>query len=249
MVVMKYLLSLNYSAIALVILSLGLATPAAAELLCKNTPIRVALFNFAPFYSPDEQRQAQGILIDELTPLLDQLGCQWQFEFFSAPVMLQKVANGQADLTMLIDHPMLRSKAIYSQNALLQLRLTSYQNQDTASIKHFEQLTKQSVITIRGYGYGGLFDQLADPKMQVQLHFASDIEEALKLLEQNVGDYLLGYQRPVNQILSKRDLPLIHSSRLKSEDVFIVMSAEYRDPELIARLDQLLKHRKLPSTH
>ena len=244
MVVKKHLMSLSFSAIVAVVLSFGLATTAQAELLCKKIPLRVALFDFAPFYSPDEQGQAQGILIDELTRLLDQLDCLRKITFYSTPLMLQKVANGQADMTLVIDHPMLRSKAIYSHNAILQLRLTSYQNQDTASIKRFEQLAQQRVIAIRGYGYGGLFDQLADPKMQVQLHFASDIEDALNMLENNVGDYLLGYQRPVNSALTKRDLPFIHSSQLQSKDVFWVMSSEYRDPQLLEQLDQLINKRK-----
>ncbi|MEH6650138.1 MAG: transporter substrate-binding domain-containing protein [Motiliproteus sp.] len=244
MVVMKQLLSLSYCAVISVLFNLGFTAAAQTELLCQKTPIRVALFNFAPFYSPNEQGQAQGILIDELTQLLDQLGCQRQITFYSAPLMLQKVANGQADLTMVIDHPMLRNTAIYSRNSMLELRLTSYQYQHTASIKRFEQLSQQRVIAIRGYGYGGLFDQLANTEMQVQLHFASNIEEGLELLKNNVGDYLLGYQRPINLILAQRDLPLIHSSRLQSEDVFLVMSSEYRDPELLKRLDQLIQQRK-----
>lgn len=224
----------------LITVSFSLPNAANAELTCTETPIKVALFDFSPFYSPDAQGQAQGIIIDELQRFMDEIGCQWQGRFYTASTMIEKIANGQADLAMIIDHPMLKGKANYSHAPIMQMQLTSYQNQSSPGIQQFDQLKQQRVIAIRGYGYGGLFEKLIDPSMQVDLHIASDIEIALQLLDDNQGDYLLSYQRPTNAVLAGKSRPNIHSSRLQSKGIYFVISPEYRDGELLDSLNRLI---------
>ncbi len=230
--------------LVLIPLGFGLSAPVKAELDCTNVPVRVALFDFAPFYSPDQQGHPQGILIDELQQIMDQIGCQWQGSFYTPSVLLEKVANSQADLAMLIEHPMLKGKAQYSRSPILEMQLASYQNSTSPGIKQVAQLRQKRVIAIRGYGYGGLINRLIDPSMQVELHMASDIRAALLMLGDGQGDYLLSYQRPTNAVLATQNRPNIHSSHLQSKDVYVVLSPEYRDSKLLDRLNRLLDSRQ-----
>ena len=211
-----------------------------ATLAC-NAPLRVALFDFPPFYSPDKGGQPQGLLIDQIDQLLGDLGCSWQGRFYTAPQLLENIVDGDSDLAMIIHHPLLIEKAHYSDHPISQMVLTSYRLPQTEPIQAFEQLKGKRVIAIRGYGYGGLFEQLIDPKMGAELHFASDHEAGLKMLERQRGDYLLGYRKPAQNAIEALQISDIEANPIRSWDIYLVLSPHYADPNLLQRLDERLK--------
>lgn len=234
----------------LILFTLGVCLPAWAHshLSCSQTPIRVALFDFAPFYGPDAKGHPEGFLVDQWQQVMTQLGCQWQAEFYTVPQLLENIILGKSDLTLLIRHPQLNGRTDYSHNAISQIELNIYFRPDVEPVTRIEQLANKRVIVIRGYGYGGLFTKLIDPAMATQIHIASDHQAGLEMLRSGRGDYLLGYQQATARALLKVSVNDLQNRHLQTWHLHVVASQHYRDKTLLAQIDQILENNKSTSS-
>lgn len=229
--------------VSFILLFLGLAGFPASAHSCNINPIRVGLFEFPPFYSEREKGVPEGILIDELDQVMTQLDCRWEGRFDPTGKLLERLINGETDLLMVIQHPLLLERASYSQNPVGELRLNSYWIGNKPAISSIKDLRGHKVIVIRGYGYGGMFRQLTDPSSKIKLKMATDHFRAFEMLQQGKGDYLLGYQRPANSALKQLTIEGLASRSVKNWDIYFVLSPKYTDQALIQRLDQVLTER------
>ena len=227
----------------LALMSILASTQLLAE-TCNDSPLRIGLFEFPPFYSQATDGQPQGILIDELDEIMTTLDCRWQGQFYPTGRMLEKFINGETDLLMLIKHPMLVERAQYSHYPIGELRLNSYWTGDQSAPASLEQLHGKRVIVIRGYGYGGLFHKLTEPQRRIKLKITNDHSSGLQMLEAEKGDYLLGYQRPAKMALEREPREGIRQRNLKNWDIYFVLSPRYHDKSLLDRLDQILLERQ-----
>lgn len=231
----------------LTLFTLGVCLPvwADSQLSCIQTPIRVALFNFAPFYDQDAEGQPEGLLVDQWQQLMTQLGCHWQGEFFSVPQLLENILLGKSDLALIIHHPMLNDRSDYSNNTLIKIALNIYFLADVEPVTRIEQLAKKRVILIRGYGYGGLISKLIDPAMAIEIHIAENHQAGLEMLRSGRGDYLLGYQQATEQALIKVLIYDLQHSPLQRWNTHVVVSKHYRDKALLEQIDQLLESNRI----
>tara|TARA_R110002095_G_scaffold199615_1_gene179551 strand:- start:1817 stop:2527 length:711 start_codon:yes stop_codon:yes gene_type:complete len=224
------------------LIAIFIAAPVAAQspLACVETKIRIAFFEFAPYCTQNADGQAEGILVDKLQRLMAKLGCQWQGNFYPVTQMLENIVFGESDLALVIAHPRLNARSDYSRYPIDQLQLNLYRLEDSTAVSTIEQLRKQRVIVIRGYGYGGYFNKLIDPSMAVDIHIAKDHQAALEMLRNGVGDYALGYQRPMDLAL-KTNPSNILSTHLSTWDLYVVVSSQYNDKRLIQQIDRYLE--------
>ncbi|WP_421862409.1 substrate-binding periplasmic protein [Motiliproteus sp.] len=227
----------------LALLLLGLSSLPTSAIACGSNPIRVGFFEFPPFYSETETGDAEGILIDELDRVMTKLGCRWQGRFDPTGKLLERHINGETDLLMLIQHPLLLERARYSLNPVGNLQLNSYWIGDKPPVSSLKDLQGKRVIVIRGYGYGGLFRQLSDPANQIKLQMAKDHRHAFELLSQQQGDYMLGYRRPAEAALLEAPVDQLGVQNVKDWDIYFVLSPKYTDQDLIRRLDEVLADR------
>ncbi|RDE24897.1 hypothetical protein DV711_04755 [Motiliproteus coralliicola] len=225
------------------LLLLGLHSLQVSATDCSDTPIRVGFFEFPPFYSETETGAAEGILIDELDRVMAKLGCRWQGRFDPTGKLLERNINGETDLLMLIQHPLLLERARYSINPVGNLQLNSYWIGDKPAVSNIEELRGKKVVVIRGYGYGGLFRQLSDPANQIKLQMAKDHLQAFEMLSQQQGDYMLGYRRPAETALRQAPINGLGVQNVKDWDIYFVLSPKYTDQALIQRLDEVLADR------
>ncbi|WP_210394964.1 substrate-binding periplasmic protein [Motiliproteus sediminis] len=215
------------------------ALPVAA---CPLPDMRVGLHDFPPFYYPGPDGKARGELVELLGKALDELDCQWSSEFYPANRMLANLTNGSNDAAMIIRHPMLEGRAFYGETAVGQLVLKLFHQPDTLAVQSLELIPKGSrVIVRRGYGYNGHIDTLLRPESGVVLVFADTHEDAVELLSQRQGDYLLNYQGPTQTYLNSKGYYHLDGEVLAYWPIYLVLSNRVnRGDEVVAELDRIL---------
>lgn len=206
-------------------------------------PLRIALFDFAPYYSLDPQGKPVGSLIDKVDQVLSEVGCRWQGTFYRAPEVLTKLIGGYADMVAIVTHPIVEGRGRYIEPPIDQWHVNSYRKPGMPAVDTLEQLQRQKVIVLRGYGYGGIFPKLIEPEREVKLLIVNDIKQGLRTLEANPDAYLLGYQQVTEAVIDELGLSDIHASHLDSIKVYLMLSPQLQEPALIDKLEQAVARR------
>ena len=134
----------------------------------------------------------------------------------------------------------LKNSCIFSKAPIYSTDLNVYHVGDKPRIKSREDLIGKSVITIRGYSYGGLLKFISNPDNKIVNEVTSTHKAAFKMLEDDRSDYLIDYASAAGDILSERPIKGLNSDKLSQLDIFLVVSKSYPDAEkLMARLEKI----------
>ncbi len=122
-------------------------------------------------------------------------GYNWIGKLFPAKRLMQSIAEGTVDLSMLVKNPLLdkpdliltSSEPIYTEN------LNIYGLKDSPPVEYRNDLQGKRIVVMRGYGYGGFKTWLDDPANQVELYEVDTFEQAISVLIKRDLDYALLY--------------------------------------------------------
>lgn len=218
--------------------ALAFSTSAQAE----QAPFRVGLFNMPPFYSQSPSGQPEGELIEVLNKVMAHLGYRWQPKFMPVPQALREVVNGEVDLLMIIRHPMVEGRAIYGDEPMSSMDLLAFHRQDSAVVSDVSGLRGYRVALLRGYGYGGLLNQLLAPSSDLKIHMVEDHRDAFSLLESKQVDYVLNYLAPGVRTLTQMGLQNIESDLLQKKNVYFVLSSKVAEgARLMSELENSMR--------
>ncbi len=207
----------------------------------EQPPIRVGLFNMPPFYSQNDAGNAEGMLIDTLNQVMKRLGYRWKAEFMPVPQALKNVIHGKVDLLMIIRHPMVEGKAIYGRKPMDSMNLLAFHRSQHPDVSDIKGLRDRRVALIRGYGYGGLLNQLLAPGNGIQIRIAEDHTDAFQQLAAGRADYVLDYLKPGNQTIRELGFSDILSSQVQKKDIYFVVSRHMaRGEELMEELERAM---------
>lgn len=209
---------------------------------CPLAQIRVGLFDFPPLYYQTESGHIEGTLVRLLDRMVQEAGCSWREHFYAdVPSLAKSLISGELDLIMAIRHPLMEKKSVYGSVPLTQLQLNLYHHPDTPAAIAPWALKGKRVAVIRGYGYGGVIDQLLVPEAGIKLFVAAGHHEAFALLMEGRVDYVLDYRGPAEALLaSHADVPLARS-HWSTQDLFLIVSKQLAYPDaLIETLEQAL---------
>jgi len=215
---------------------------------CPLPGARIALHEFPPFYYPGPEGAPQGTLVALFDRLMRRFDCQWSMEFQPVPRMLANIAEGRSDLAMLIHHPQLETHAQYGRVPVGRLILKLFRQPDQAPITALSALPRGArVIVRRGYGYSGYINQLLPPESGIQLVLADSHQQAVELLRDRKGDYLLSYQGPTDAALDSNGLYHITGEQIASWPIYLLISKRISNAEaILARLDAALDQLQEP---
>lgn len=207
-------------------------------------PVRVGIFDFPPFYSKKDNKEAEGILIDLAKEKINAVGRDVTFEPFHTPVLLKQLVDGGVDVGMLIKHPALIDKTLYSDNPISTLELVAYHGKRTPSLKSYENLAGKKVLILAGYGYGGVLKKLKALEPKPDLIKASDIYSGLDMLLSGRGEYFLSYLKPSEEIAERKGYKekdeWLLSDKISTFDVFWVVSKKtHKAEELLSQLESV----------
>lgn len=230
--------------ILLIITALTLIQPAQAEL----TEIEYA--------SPDQSvwstklssnGEPNNPLLHLAAAILNKAGIPWHAKTYPANRLFKYLQDGTSNFSILVQAPALQECCIFSRKPILAIELRAYWLGNKTPITNRNQLIGKSVITIRGYSYGGLRDFINDPENRITLNEASTHQAALQMLLRKRADYLIDYTGPADEVVAAAQTKEIESSTLSRENVHLILAKSYPDaPKVMARLEAITSTLDIP---
>ncbi|MDV7340384.1 transporter substrate-binding domain-containing protein [Terasakiella sp. A23] len=217
-----------------VLLLVGLYGPAQSE-----DVVKVGIFDFPPFYTVTPQQTYEGLLIDYSRAEFEKAGLTPAYKIFHTPVLMKRLVNGDVDVGMLIKHPLLIGNTLYSQKPISSIHLVAYRGKNTAHIESHTDLQGKKVLTLSGYGYGGLLKKVKALETAPYIIEASDIDSGIDMLLAGRADYFLSYLKPSKAIAQRKgfeaETSWLVADSISKFDVFWVVSKKAENPDEILR--------------
>lgn len=191
------------------------------------------------------RRDAQGgpdnPLFRVAAPLFAKVGIPWHGKSYPTIRMLKYLQEGHAQFSILVKTPALESCCLFSQKPVTAAELRVYRLADRSPINKRDDLQGKRVITVAGYGYGGLLAYLNDAQNRIDSQSAPTHTAAFRMLANGRADYVLDYRGPAAEVLAEEPIAGIRSELLSRQEVFLVLSRQYPDAVgLMSRLEAAL---------
>lgn len=201
--------------------------------------VRVGYYEFPPYSYTDSQGQPSGAILRLTQRLLEHAGYRSELRAYPSTRLYKALQDGSVQVWPgAPDKSKLRDHTLEGRTQLGEIVLNLYHRQGTPAPRLPDDLKGRGVIVISGYTYWQPINQiLDDPQMAVQQHRTGTHTAALQMLQRDRGDFLLDYERPVEQArqsLGMQALPFIQLQRIPLK--FIVSR---RAPEAEALRDAL----------
>ncbi len=194
---------------------------------------------FPPHYYTGQSGKAEGYLIDLIYELAAISGYKVKPILLPPKRAVRMVAAGKVDLWFgLPSIAIYKDRVLISKNPVEQLTLKLYSSKPIVDFRGKEQLVGKTVVAMRGYTYGGLIDFIKDPKNNISLIQVSDHHQGLRVLVGRKMDYLIDYERTVDMVIDKANVPPLYSHELYSIDVYLTVFRGLKNgEEIMAKLE------------
>lgn len=180
--------------------------------------------------------------------LFTKAGIPWTARTYPAARMFNKLRSGEAQFAILVRSPALDACCLVSRRPLATAEIRAYRRIGTPPAPSRMDLTGRSVITIRGYTYGGLGGFLNDPSNRVTVHDTPTHAAAFRMLASGRADYLVDYAGPANEVLAAEPRAGVAFDVVSRQDVHLVMARSYPDaPRVMQRLETIADTLDVPA--
>ncbi len=211
-------------------------------------PLEVGVTNFPPFYiiNKTNSNDVKGYLTDILKKVLTKAEIKHHIKGYPPKRLYKNVATGKTNIWLGTKNvPVYEKEVLYSKQQVTSIELRVYTVGDKPLLKTKKDLVGKELITIMGYGYGGLVKFLKDPKNKIKTDESSTHKSAFMKLMYNRRSYLLNYSRPAKKILEKNKIKGIKFSTLKNVAIFFVVSKKtINAKKILARMEKAYKELK-----
>lgn len=206
--------------------------------------VRIGIFDFPPFYSKNGSEPAQGFLVDLAKEKLGKINRTPVFKLFHTPLLIDSLVDGSIDLGMLIKHPALIDKTLYSKKPISHIELMAFRGVNMDKVSSWKELAGKRVLLLAGYGYGGLKNKITGLQPAPALFEASNIESGLEMLLAGRADYFLSYLKPSRAIAQRKGYMdqdrWLMADEIAKFDVYWVMSRKIENAtELMKQLESI----------
>lgn len=180
--------------------------------------------------------------------LLAKAAIPWTARTYPATRMFNMLRNGEAQFAILVRSPALEACCLLSRQPLVTAEIRAYRRIGTPPTPSRADLAGRSVITIRGYSYGGLGGFLSDPANHVTVHDTPTHAAAFRMLANGRADYLIDYAGPANEVLAAEPLAGVAFDVVSRQDVHLVLARSYPDaPRVMRRLEVIADTLDVPA--
>lgn len=207
---------------------------------CSAQMIRAGSTNFPPFYVINTDYSSSGVYLDIMESTLQHAKFDYRLDAYPAKRLYRNLAQGKTDLFLGIKgSPEYDEAVLYSKTTISKIQLRVYALQYSPLPRTKEELNGYSIITMRGYGYGGLVSYFEDPRNNIKVTTATEHHASFLMLKNKRADYVINYKYPSETALADLDIPAIQYSNLDSSDVhFIISKATPNAEKILHRLEQ-----------
>lgn len=210
-----------YYSLRILIFSFFLVIPSVSFAL----QIKAGSTDFPPFYVINNDGSASGIYVDIMEKTLEHAGLNYRLDIYPTKRLYRNLGVGETDLFLGIKgSPEYDKDVFYSKMAVsqLQMRIYAIGNTPLPSIK--EDLIGHSVITMRGYGYGGLIAYLENPNNNIEVSSTSEHRSSFLMLKNKRADYVINYKQPSETALAALRIDDLKYTNFYDAEVYFIMS-------------------------
>jgi polar amino acid transport system substrate-binding protein len=202
--------------------------------------IKVGILSFPPFYIIHPDQSVSGVLVDIMEKTLQRTGLSYQVAEYPTKRLYNNLGTGETDLFLGIKGPLEYDKnVLYSDVAVSQIQMRIYAKGKTPLPKTKEDIKGHSIITIRGYSYGGLVNYFVDPSNNIAMTSTSEHRSSFLMLKNNRADYLINYKHPSETVLKDLKISELKYTNYYAANVhFIVSKANPNALKIMAKLEQ-----------
>ncbi|MDM8517578.1 transporter substrate-binding domain-containing protein [Desulfobacterales bacterium HSG16] len=206
----------------------------------KADELKVGVLNFPPFYMYEKGKEIGGSMFELLKKILDHIGVQYKIAGYPPPRLFNNLKNGDTNIFMGIKGIEAYDKdVLYSDMATEQIDVRVFTRGDVPMPQDINGLKGKTIITIRGYSYGGIITFLKDPANEITLDPTSKHILAFRKLQHKRADYLLDYKGPADNVLQTFSKSDIQEHSIMRIDVYIIISKKTPNAsELMRRMEK-----------
>lgn len=188
----------------------------------------------------DDQGEPRNPLLALAGALFAEAGVAWHGKSYPATRMFDYLQAGTAQFSMLVNAPALKECCLLSKAPVARTELRVYRTADMPAIRRKEDLAGKSVITIRGYSYGGLLGFVNDPANAITNTVVTKHDHAFAMLDRGRGGYVLDYAGPGAEVLEAQPRADVRHDTLSHLEVYLVLLKSFPDSaRLMARLEAI----------
>lgn len=199
--------------------------------------LEVGVYSFPPYFTIDDNGNVGGVWKKTLDQKLSALGITPVYRRYPPPRLAQNIIFGKTDLTVSAHHIMVDKHVYYSERPVSQITLNVYRKKDCPPIQTLKDLAGKSLLLIRGYAYDGRIRFLSDPVNQVSIVKAASHNEAVRQLTMGKVDYLLDYQKPVENALKRNNIApdTFAADTLSTYNTYFVVSKQTKNAKQLIK--------------
>ena len=208
----------------------------------KSVDIEYGFPESPPLSFTNAKGEPEGMLVRLASALFSKAGVSWNAVGYPATRLFSNLANGSTNFAILVNSPTVSDCCIISKTPVFVHELRAYSLGDKPPIKEQSDLVGKSVISIRGYTYGGFIRFVTDEKNRISNNVAANHRTAFEMLAVGRADYLLDYGVNAPEALPPEQLAKLKYDTIGYYDIFLVVSKKQPNAEqFMARLESILK--------
>lgn len=187
--------------------------------------IKAGSTSFPPFYVVNGDQSASGIYLDIMEKTLQHAGIKYRLDIYPTKRLYRNLGNGETELFLGIKgSPEYDKDVLYSSTAISQIQMRIYAIGDTPLPKTKEDINNHKIITMRGYGYGGLASYFADPKNNIEMTSTSKHRSSFLMLKDKRADYVINYKHPSESALANLEISDLKYTNFYDAKVYFIIS-------------------------
>ncbi|MBU1171237.1 MAG: transporter substrate-binding domain-containing protein [Proteobacteria bacterium] len=197
---------------------------------------QVGVLDFPPFFIVKNDNEVGGTLADLLRRILDKAGLNYEIHGYPPKRSFKNLKDGVTHITIGIKAvPGYEGHVLYGDSVIDQIEICLYCRENYPLLNSQDDMKGKKIITIRGYGYGGMAAFLTDPMNNITLDQTDSHELALKTLLIGRGDYALDYKRPAEETIKTYSMSGLKYSVMKKLKIHLIVSKKTPDAENVLK--------------
>ncbi len=236
---MKTLLSGLLTCLFILDISCASAFADASSITAPKRKLRMAYTDFPPFLEVTPEGP-KGILIDQAKKVVSHAGYELELVYVPFKRMPNELSSGSVDIWLGFTHyKEFKSTTFIGSKSIASLELMTYALGQDISVKDINELKKYRLVTYAGYSYGGIIEDIQDPKNHYQFIEVKDMERAYRLLVNKRADIFLNYKANVERWTKDHPTMKLRGHILKTIPVhFAVSRKTLEGNEVLKNLEQ-----------
>ncbi len=202
--------------------------------------LKAGTTSFPPFYVVNSDQTASGIFLDIMEQTLKNADLDYRLDIYPTKRLYRNLGTGETHIFFGIKgSPEYHDNVLYSDTEISQIQMRIYAIGETPLPLKKEDINGHKIITMRGYGYGGLVSYFADAKNNIEVTSTTKHRASFLMLKNKRADYVINYKHPSETALANLKIKGLKYTNFYDAKVYIIVSKKTPNAQqVLNRLEQ-----------